>query len=126
MCFQVRGPVPESTLAEGVWDAGPEQEGRACTAALTHACFQAEERHGNIEEHLRQLEGQLEEKNQELARVRATRMEGSFGTQKEHYGLKRIKARTKLTEILYIFFGIHTANAVQLVRREVNEIAQAA
>ncbi|KAK2086288.1 Liprin-alpha-4 [Saguinus oedipus] len=29
----------------------------------------AEERHGNIEEHLRQLEGQLEEKNQELARV---------------------------------------------------------
>ena len=62
----------------------------------------------------------------ELARVRATRMEGSFGTQKEHYGLKRIKARTKLTEILYIFFGIHTANVVQLVRREVNEIAQAA
>uniref|UniRef100_H0WHH2 PTPRF interacting protein alpha 4 n=1 Tax=Otolemur garnettii TaxID=30611 RepID=H0WHH2_OTOGA len=37
-------------------------------AALTKA--RAEERHGNIEEHLRQLEGQLEEKNQELARVR--------------------------------------------------------
>uniref|UniRef100_M3YIN6 PTPRF interacting protein alpha 4 n=1 Tax=Mustela putorius furo TaxID=9669 RepID=M3YIN6_MUSPF len=35
-------------------------------AALT----KAEERHGSIEEHLRQLEGQLEEKNQELARVR--------------------------------------------------------
>lgn len=62
----------------------------------------------------------------ELARVRATRMEGSFGTQKEHYGLKRIKARTKQTEILYIFFGIHTANVVQLVRREVDEIARAA
>ncbi|OWK17501.1 hypothetical protein Celaphus_00013399 [Cervus elaphus hippelaphus] len=31
---------------------------------------EAEERHGNIEEHLQQLEGQLEEKNQELARVR--------------------------------------------------------
>ena len=32
-------------------------------------CFsQAEERHGSIEEHLRQLESQLEEKNQELAR----------------------------------------------------------
>ena len=62
----------------------------------------------------------------ELARVRATRMEGSFGTQKEHYGLKRIKARTKQTEILYIFFGIHTANVVHLVRREVDEIARAA
>ena len=47
---------------------------------------------------------------QELARVRATAMEGSFGTQKEHYDLRRVKARTKLTEILYIFFGIHSVN----------------
>lgn len=54
---------------------------------------------------------------QELARVRAIAMEGSFGTQKEHYDLKRVKARTKLTEILYIFFGIHTANEVQLTKR---------
>ena len=29
----------------------------------------------------------------------------------------RGKARTKLTEILYIFFGIHTANVVQLTDR---------
>ena len=64
-----------------------------------------------------------EEKNEkdlvrkELARVRATAMEGSFGTQKEHYDLRRVKARTKLTEILYIFFGIHTANVVQLEKR---------
>ena len=36
----------------------------------------------------------------ELARVRATAMEGSFGTQKEHYDLRRVKARTKLMEIL--------------------------
>ena len=28
----------------------------------------------------------------ELARGRATSMEGSFGTQKEHYGLHRVKA----------------------------------
>ena len=53
----------------------------------------------------------------ELARVRATAMEGSFGTQKEHYGLKRVNGRTKKTEILIIFFGIHTANAVQLAKR---------
>ena len=53
----------------------------------------------------------------ELARVRATAMEGSFGTQKEHYDLRRVKARTKQTEILYIFFGIHTANVVQLADR---------
>jgi hypothetical protein len=54
---------------------------------------------------------------QELARVRATAMEGSFGTQKEHYSMRRIKARRKETEILYIFFGIHTANAALLAER---------
>ena len=53
----------------------------------------------------------------ELARVRATAMEGSFGTQKEDYDLGRVKAMTKRTEILYIFFGIHTANVVQLADR---------
>lgn len=31
---------------------------------------QAEERHGNFEERLRQMEAQLEEKNQELQRVK--------------------------------------------------------
>lgn len=54
---------------------------------------------------------------EDLARVRATTMEGSFGTQKEHYAMRRIKARMKMTEILYIFFGIHTANAVLLADR---------
>lgn len=53
----------------------------------------------------------------EFARVRVTAVEGSFGTQKEHYALRRVKARTKRTEILYIFFGIHTANVVQLADR---------
>ena len=53
----------------------------------------------------------------ELARVRAASMEGSLGTQKEHYDLKRVKARTKLTEILYIFFGVDTANLVQLEKK---------
>ena len=54
---------------------------------------------------------------EDLARVRATTMEGSFGTQKEHYSMRRIKARLKKTEILYIFFGIHTANVVELADR---------
>lgn len=54
---------------------------------------------------------------QELARVRATAVEGSFGTQTEHYDLRKIKARRKKTEILYIFFGIHTANVIQLAGR---------
>jgi len=36
-------------------------------------------------------------------RERATAMEGSFGTQKEHYGLRKIAARIKSTEILLLF-----------------------
>ena len=62
----------------------------------------------------------------ELARVRATEMEGSFGTQKQHYGLRKIAARIKSTEILLIFFGIHTANVVNLARRESVQVALAA
>ena len=48
---------------------------------------------------------------------RATRMEGAFGTQKNHYNLQKIKARTAQTELLWIFFGVHTANAVQIAKR---------
>lgn len=73
--------------------------------------------------------GRNEVKNatkRELARVRATVMEGSFGTQKEHYGLRKITARIKSTEMLLIFFGIHTANVVNLARRESVRIALAA
>ena len=63
----------------------------------------------------------------ELARVRATAMEGAFGTQKEHDGLKRISGRMKKTEILISFFGIHTAKAGQLARRIAKaELQQAA
>lgn len=51
----------------------------------------------------------------ELSRQRATRLEGSFGTQKQHYSLARIRARNRKTEILWIFFGIHTSNAVLMI-----------
>lgn len=73
--------------------------------------------------------GKNEVKNatkRELARVRATAMEGSFGTQKKHYGLRKIAVRIKSTEILLIFFGIHTANVVNLARRESVQVSLAA
>ena len=53
----------------------------------------------------------------ELSRERATRLEGSFRTQKQHYSLARIKARNRKTEMLWIFFGIHTANAVCMIEK---------
>jgi len=52
-----------------------------------------------------------------ITKERATRLEGSFGTDKEHFLLKRIKARTEETEKLWIFFGIHTSNAIQIGQR---------
>ncbi len=61
-----------------------------------------------------------------ITKERATRLEGSFGTDKEYFLLKRIKARTKETETLWIFFGIHTSNAIRIGQRLSNIIAQAA
>ena len=55
--------------------------------------------------------------SRELRKERTIRMEGSFGTEKEHYGLQKIKARTEKNEILWIFFGVHTANAVRIAKR---------
>lgn len=54
-----------------------------------------------------------------IAKERATRLEGSFGKDKEHYHLRRIKAKTKKNEILWIFFGIHTGNALEIGRRKI-------
>ncbi|MEO1218824.1 MAG: transposase, partial [Bacteroidota bacterium] len=51
------------------------------------------------------------------AKERASRLEGSFGNEKNHYLLKSIRARTQKSEILWIFFGIHTANALNIGRR---------
>ena len=61
-----------------------------------------------------------------ITKERATRLEGSFGKEKEHYYLKKIKAKTKATETLWIFFGIHTANALEIGRRMYLEKQQAA
>ena len=62
----------------------------------------------------------------ELSKERATRLEGSFGTQKQHYSLAGIKARNRKTEILWIFFGIHTANAILMIEKIRNKTAKAA
>lgn len=52
-----------------------------------------------------------------LSRERATRLAGSFGTHHQHYSLTKVKARNRKTEILWIFFGIHTSNAVLMTEK---------
>jgi hypothetical protein len=46
-----------------------------------------------------------------LSVVRGTVLEGSFGNEKNHYLLNKVKAKTQVTEIAWIFFGMLTANA---------------
>lgn len=58
-----------------------------------------------------------------LSTERATRMEGSFGTEKRHYGLDRIKARIEQTERLWVFFGVHTANAVRIAAKRKEKLS---
>ena len=62
----------------------------------------------------------------ELSKERATRLEGSFGTRKQHYSLSRIKARNMKTEIHRISVGIHTANAVLMIDKVRNRTVKAA
>jgi hypothetical protein len=80
------------------------------TAAHIVTNFKRKGRAGKHEEHRRII-------SRELRKQRTIRMEGSFGTEKQHYGLQNIKARTELNEILWIFFGVHTANAVRIAKR---------
>jgi len=80
------------------------------TAAHIVTNFKRKGRAGKHEEHRQII-------SRELRKERTIRMEGSFGTEKEHYGLQKIKARTERNEILWIFFGVHTANAVRIAKR---------
>jgi tRNA A37 threonylcarbamoyladenosine dehydratase len=71
------------------------------------------------------LAGKYEEHRQIIASIirkeRATQMEGSFVTEKHYYILDKIKAWTQMNEILWIFFGIHTANDVRITKRLAQE-----
>lgn len=51
-----------------------------------------------------------------LNKARSSFMEGSFGNEKNHYLLGKIKARNQATEWIWLFFGVHTANAVRVAK----------
>lgn len=61
-----------------------------------------------------------------ITKERASRLEGSFGTDKEYFLLNRIKARTQKTETFWIFIGIHTSNALKIGKRMAKALAMAA
>ncbi len=52
-----------------------------------------------------------------LGKVRSTVMEGSFGNEKNHYQMNKIKAKTEANEKAWIFFSLLACNAMQIARR---------
>uniref|UniRef100_A0A8D2MKQ6 PTPRF interacting protein alpha 1 n=1 Tax=Zonotrichia albicollis TaxID=44394 RepID=A0A8D2MKQ6_ZONAL len=68
--LQERLELAEQKLQQTLRKAETLPEVEAELAQRVAALTKAEERHGNIEERLRQMEAQLEEKNQELQRAR--------------------------------------------------------
>jgi len=72
--------------------------------------FKRKGRAGRHEKQRRKLAGAI-------TRERASRLEGSFGKDKEHYRLKRVRVHTRKTEVLWKFFCIHTGNALAIGRR---------
>ncbi|MDH6303660.1 ureidoglycolate hydrolase [Parabacteroides sp. PF5-5] len=52
-----------------------------------------------------------------LSKERATQKEGSSGTEKKFYALRKVEVRTKEAKILCFFFSIHTANVVRIIRK---------
>ena len=61
-----------------------------------------------------------------LDKERGTRLEGSFGNEKNHYLLQKVAARNAVTERCWIFFGMMTANASIMAQRRERALKQAA
>lgn len=102
---------PSQVGADAIYATNPNRT--YCTKLKIATCFRPKGRRTTNKEKRKQ-EDQM---RTELGRARATVMEGSFGNEKNHYGLQKIKARTEKTEITWIFFGIMTANAVKVAKR---------
>lgn len=63
------------------------------------------------------VRGQKRQLRQAIGKERSTRLEGSFGNKKNHYSLAKIKAKTLVSELAWVFFGNLTANAMAIVKK---------
>lgn len=62
-------------------------------------------------------DNELKKFRRDLNILRSTKLEGSFGVEKNNYSLSKVKARSQKNEILWILFGIHTANFSRLANK---------
>jgi hypothetical protein len=68
--------------------------------------------------------GQKQAMRSALSAIRSTILEGSFGNEKNHYLLNKVKARTQPTELAWIFFGMMAANASIVSQRIQKQLTQ--
>jgi hypothetical protein len=105
------GPVRQ-VAADGIYATNRNR--RWCHEQQIATSFKPKGRQGKNKEQKKAL-------RDALSVIRGTIMEGSFGNEKNHYLLRKVKARTKETEIAWIFFGVHTANAVKIAKTRYSE-----
>lgn len=91
---------------------GNNENRKFCTERGIVTCFERKGPKPKYED------GDIHTARRIIGNLRATVMEGSFGNQKQHYGVGRIAARNQFSETLLLFFGIHMANAATLAARE--------
>lgn len=81
-----------------------------CTENKIATSFVAKGKEGKVKEQKSQMRSIL-------GKIRSTVMEGSFGNEKNHYQMNKIKARTQNNEKSWIFFSLLTCNAMQIAKR---------
>lgn len=113
LCRELFGKITHAT-ADAIYATNENR--KYCTLNNITTGFKRKGRAGKHEKQRQQIQSIL-------SAERATRMEGSFGTEKCHYGLDRIKARIEPTEILWVFFGVHTANAQRIAAKRKEKLS---
>jgi hypothetical protein len=93
---------------------GTNENRKFLTKEKIHSCLPQK---GRLSEDV----GQKELLRSLIGTQRATVLEGSFGNEKNHYMLRKIKARNRFTEVTWILFGVMAANAVNISKRINNQ-----
>jgi len=90
---------------------GTNKNRKFCTTNNITTCFKPKGRRTQNQT----LRKQQDQATRAISKARSTVLEGSYGNDKNHYNLRKVKARNKKTEIAWIFFGMMTANAKKVV-----------
>lgn len=89
---------------------GTNENRRYCTNNNIATSFVAKGKEGQLKEQKSQMRSIL-------GKIRSTVLEGSFGNEKNHYLMNKIKAKTEGNEKVWIFFSLLACNAMQIAKR---------